>query len=735
MKTLVLLRGVAGSGKSTFVKNNGLETYTIEVDRIRLLLGSPVLTKDGHCTINQTTQKEAWNLVYSTLETRMKKGAFTVIDACHLLKSDLNSYKKLAEEYRYKVICVDFTDTPMELILRRNEMRALNTPHKYIPNYVLEKQYNQIESTPSYITVIKPEDFLNETQVNPIDLSSYKKIHHIGDIHGCNTALQEYLKDGLKEDEYYIFTGDYCDRGIENSEVLSYLFTIIDEPNVSLLSGNHEIHLWSHANDKPIRSNLFNAYTKPELEAGKIGKSDIRRFYRKLRQLVYYTYNEKTVLVTHGGISTLPYNLAYISTNQLTDGVGTYPDMKEVNDTFMHTTPINTYQIHGHRNQENLPIQINERCFCLEGQVEFGGSLRVVTLDKNGFTPIEVKNTVYRKSDKLDIKNVNPLMLMKIDKENIIPILRENEYIKENKQNHISSFNFTREAFRGSIWDEQTIRARGLFMNNITNDIVIRSYNKFFNINETKETKFKNLVNNLAFPVKVYTKLNGYLGLVSYDSTTDSLLIASKSSTKSDHAKWLKDMMYTRFTREKMEYLKNFTKENNCTLVFEVIAPTQDSHIIEYLEDDLLLLDIVYNELEFRKVPFKEMIAEAHMLGVDTKELATTLNTREEFEMWYKGILHHTYKYKDNYIEGFVLEDENQFMTKVKTSYYSTWKHMRNIKDKLYRENSIDHKALNSKTIPFYQYLLSLPKEELKKSIIEIRNDYERVLSNVNNNQ
>ena len=62
------------------------------------------------------------------------------------------------------------------------------------------------------------------------DFSQYKRIHHIGDVHGCYTALMKYLDDngGIKDDEFYIFTGDYIDRGVENAEVVNFLISIME---------------------------------------------------------------------------------------------------------------------------------------------------------------------------------------------------------------------------------------------------------------------------------------------------------------------------------------------------------------------------------------------------------------------------------------------------------------------------------------------------------------------------
>lgn len=61
----------------------------------------------------------------------------------------------------------------------------------------------ETQSIPRAIKRLKPDE-LDQILYKPIDLSEYKN-SFLSDIHGCNTVLQEYFKDGLKDDEYYIF--------------------------------------------------------------------------------------------------------------------------------------------------------------------------------------------------------------------------------------------------------------------------------------------------------------------------------------------------------------------------------------------------------------------------------------------------------------------------------------------------------------------------------------------------
>ena len=88
--------------------------------------------------------------------------------------------------------------------------------------------YSRLQSfkVPNYVVTIKPEQFNEAIRYNILDYSHYKKVHHVGDIHGCFAPLNKYFKDGLKDDELYIFVGDYIDRGRQNVEVLRFLMEI-----------------------------------------------------------------------------------------------------------------------------------------------------------------------------------------------------------------------------------------------------------------------------------------------------------------------------------------------------------------------------------------------------------------------------------------------------------------------------------------------------------------------------
>lgn len=697
------MRGAPGCGKSTWIEENGLKPYAVSPDDVRLMVQSPVLTLDGGKTISQENETVVWKTVMGIIEERMKHGEFTVVDATNVRTLDMNRYKELAAKYRYRIYCVDFSSVPIAEAKRRNLLRE---QYKRVPEKVIDNMYARLASNkvPSGITKISPDE-LDKVWLRCLDFSQYSAVHVIGDIHGCNTALQKYFADngGIKDDEMYIFCGDYIDRGIENARTLEFMFSLLDRKNVLMLEGNHEKWLWMWANDEKTYSVEFESVTKSELEKAAVSKKDTRNFYRRLAQCAYFSYGGKVFLVTHGGISTVPENLSLVSTEQMVFGVGGYDDFERCAESFFDNTAENVYQIHGHRNTKLLPVKVNDRVFNLEGQVEFGGCLRCVRIDREGIAETEVRNEVY-KLPNIFGKDID------LSEDNVIEALRANRYVMEKKFGNISSFNFTEKAFFGKIWDAQTTRARGLYMDTEKNCVAARAYDKFFDINERPETKLNMLPLWLKFPVTAYVKENGYLGIVSYNEYDDELFVTTKSNPNGEFAVWLRKMLEKTVAKEKLTEMKKYIKENNVSFVFECVDMENDPHIIEYPQSKLVLLDIVQNKLEFEKYSYEEMCEVGNRFGIKTKAQGYTLNSWQEFYDWYFMVNKEDYEYNGEKIEGFVIEDSEGKMVKLKLYYYNFWKSMRSIAQETMKRGETRRTSLLSepKAERFYKWLKNL---------------------------
>ena len=106
MKQLLLMRGVPGVGKSTFIKEKGLENYTLSPDTLRLQFGSLIYNEEGRIAITQDKDNLVWKTLFEILENRMSNGEFTVIDATHSTGKLIKRYEKLVRKYGYRAYVV-----------------------------------------------------------------------------------------------------------------------------------------------------------------------------------------------------------------------------------------------------------------------------------------------------------------------------------------------------------------------------------------------------------------------------------------------------------------------------------------------------------------------------------------------------------------------------------------------------------------------------------------------------
>jgi tRNA splicing ligase len=261
----------------------------------------------------------------------------------------------------------------------------------------------------------------------------------------------------------------------------------------------------------------------------------------------------------------------------------------------------------------------------------------------------------------------------------LVEEMRHSKNIYEKAFGRVSSFNFTKQAFEKSEWDSITNKARGLYIDTVDYKIVARSYDKFFNINERPETKFNNLRYKLQFPVTVYVKENGFLGIVGWNPEIEDLLITSKSSPTGEFSGYLAKALYSIYGEETMQKIKDYIKEHEVSFVFECCDMVNDPHIIEYPESKVVLLDVIKNQVEYNKLPYNELVSLANDIGLIVKEKACEITSWEDFFVWYNEVTSEDYMYNGENIEGFVIEDSVGYMTKLKLHYYKFWKRLRGV--------------------------------------------------------
>ena len=690
MRTLLLMRGAPASGKSQWIRDNNLEAYTLEADHFRMLLRSPSLGENGWY-ISQEDNGPAWELLLDCLEKRMSNGDFVVLDATHTTSKAVNAYKELLNKYKYTVYYYE-PDTSLEECLARN---ATRTDYKRVPEQVIHRMHKMIKTTtlPKFCRKINSIDEINNYFT--VNLTNrYKRVRIIGDIHGCYTALQQAITP-WDEKTLYIFCGDYLERGIENKEMIYEMMRLSTLPNTIMLEGNHERHIANFAFNtnldhskrfmKEVVAPIVKDMMKKDVESL---QRELRLFYKSLRQCYPFSFHGKKYIVSHGGLSYVP-NMTFISisTSTFINGFGAYEtDIAKIYDAnYEKGMCQNFIQIHGHRG-----VPDGKYSFCLEGEVEFGGELKYIDITADAFTKYGIKNDVYDK-DYMRHEYQNMTQHVIYTQNEDINILGNSKLVKVKKCSpNLYSLNFTSRVFHKRLWNESTVQARGLFVDRLTGDVKLRSYNKFFNLNEHSETELNNLANTLVFPVEIRTKENGYLAILGV--INDELIFASKSTTEGVHVDLFKKL-FQKLPEGLQEEIKELLERNNCSMMFEVISQ-EDTHIIKYDQDHLYVLDMIQNTLDVNgkhiDVSFsRERLAELDSIlkKYDTQLISIVktvqqVNTMDELSNIINKELNSHHE-----SEGFVLVDSNGFMTKFKGPYYNTWKYRRNRILEPYQQN------------------------------------------------
>jgi len=725
MRTLLLLRGTQASGKSTWVVENNLEPYTLSADKIRLNIANPVLNEDGSIEISQKYNKLTWELLYRYLEMRMENGDFTIIDATHSDIKLMNKYRDLANTYKYTIYYLEF-DTPLEECLKRNRERI---GYKYVPEKVIERTWETIKNKEKLPSIFKKINSIDEIiNFYTANVNEYKKVIIIGDIHSCAQPLKEVLKD-FSEENLYVFVGDYFDRGIQAVETFKIMLDLLEKSNVILIEGNHEnnsVKKFINDEEKYIKS--FDETTlQPLLKEFELDyiKSSLKKIYKRLRQCYAFEFRGKKFLCTHGGLPLVP-KLALVSAREMIKGVGKYEtEIGEIySENYKKGLCQDFIQVHGHRG-----INDGEYSYCLEGRVEFGEELKVLTIDNDGnIEKYGIKNDVYNRGLKLPMSGATEKVEFNTANK-LINEMIEHKFItvKECDYNLIS-LNFNREVFNKKKWNDLTIKARGLFVDRDSGEVKIRSYNKFFNFGE-RHVNLGYLNKYATYPIRVFKKYNGFLGLASV--VNNEVVLTSKSVTSGKY-KDIFQNIWDKVESGVKELLKQTMIENNCTAVFEVVSPEYDPHIIKYDKEHLYLLDFIENKLDLDThnidLEFSENLMKRVEFSSDLLTKKEELTRLENYDELYNFLHEKTMSLEE--FEGYVLCDNSGFMFKFKLPYYILWKTRRAWLER-YRSALAKGKKVEvtekDEHRHFKKFLLKLGKDKLEGlSIIDVRELYEK---------
>lgn len=227
--------------------------------------------------------------------------------------------------------------------------------------------------------------------------------------------------------------------------------------------------------------------------------------------------------------------------------------------------------------------------------------------------------------------------------------------------------NFTRDAFRNHAWDEYSSKARGLFLNS-QGDVVMRGFDKFFNLGETKETTLERVLDRMQYPVRIETKENGFLGLVG--ARADGTLRCFSKSGATDYSPLIEHLIQCTLDADTLRQLGCLIRDHDVTLAFEVVDPDSDRHIIAYDKPGLYFLHAIRNQTVFA-IDYKTEDKVQELCGFDRPPIYSYARSRQDLEVLIEQ-LEGNHRH-----EGGVIYSADGYMVKVKSALYLQSKRLR----------------------------------------------------------
>lgn len=316
--SLVVLIGASSSGKTTFSNKYFNKTEVVSSDYCRSILSDN--------ENDQSVNEEAFDLLHTIVNKRLKLGRLTVVDATNIKQSARKNLVRIARENDCFPVAI-VLDLPEKILQERNKERN----DRNINSYVITKHFKEVKRSIKrlkkegfrFIYVIKSLEDFQAIEITRTKAWSNLKHEHgpfdiIGDIHGCFNELYDLLtklgynikkdsdaKYGFKvtppKGRRLVFLGDINDRGPNTLECFKLVMTCVNENIAYCIPGNHEIKLLRKLNGRNVTINHGLESTLNQLEnESETFINELKDFIDNLRS--HYVFDDGKLVVAHAGL-------------------------------------------------------------------------------------------------------------------------------------------------------------------------------------------------------------------------------------------------------------------------------------------------------------------------------------------------------------------------------------------------------------------------------------------------
>jgi protein phosphatase len=316
---LVVLIGSSGSGKSTFAKRHFKPTEVISSDTCRGLVD------DDENSLDATV--DAFALVHTLAEMRLKRRRLVVIDATNVKKEDRAHLVRIAKKYH--ALCVAIVLNPGEDICHeRNKSRP---DRQFGPQVIRQQTANLRRNIRAldregfrYVHELRSVEAIGAAEIERTPLWTDRRSEAgpfdiIGDVHGCADELEEllaklgYALEWAGEGEERrclvtpppgrraIFVGDLVDRGPRTPDVLRIVHGMVTAGAALCVPGNHDVKFIRWLNGKKVQLTHGLDVSAAQMEAESPAfREEMKQFLDRL--VSHLWLDGGRLVVAHAGI-------------------------------------------------------------------------------------------------------------------------------------------------------------------------------------------------------------------------------------------------------------------------------------------------------------------------------------------------------------------------------------------------------------------------------------------------
>lgn len=616
MKTMILLMGPQGSGKTTYYEKN---------IKGAILVSQDDQGKNEHLRVFEAAIRDEAPLI--------------VVDRMNFDRQQRARYLNPAHKagYRTKIV---WLNEDKEICIERcskrrghptlkpeNAQDAVNFyfSRLQLPSKTEADELEIIGLPPSYVRVKDIREEIGD-----------RRYVVIGDIHGCIDEFMEMLSnlEFDKDEDVLVSVGDLIDRGPKTKDVLDYVMGL---PRFYMVKGNHEEKFLRYAKGNQVK--IAHGLQGTIDELGDEGVQKFADFARDMPLIIRVPDG----YVVHAGFNprALPdeQNKADCIYMRYFGGDG-YFDKDGGILWFKLWDEKKPRVFFGHNPDPAGPCYHN--IYHLDGGCVFGGVLKAwdSKTKHEHYVPAkeEYSQSLYGlPGNDEDIPEVS-------ERERLIVagMLRSDR----TDDDALAVYTYTNACVFERAWDDVTINSRGHVFDTKTGECSAWPFPKFFNLNERPGTQFGVLPWDK--PYEVYEKMDGWLGTLYRHE--GKFKVSSRGSFHSPGAEWATGFIQT--------------KDLSClpdeaTLVFEMIAPGTKI-ILDYSGDQNLYILAAFNRLTGEEYPRSQVEEWSEKTGLPVVEKYDSMSVDDCMKV----------AKEVEGTEGFVIRFENGIRVKIKTEWY-----------------------------------------------------------------